>query len=148
MRHLVYLCHQKWRSYNTIQFIRHVPILFLTSMKDELVPPFHMSKLYKAAETRGAKVWRSFENGTHNDACMQVRLDDTCTKSNDALTTNVISPGILKLLPGLFEIMSGISERERIYLYMCVLSVVRENVPCFFSFHIKCHLPTAKSLNQ
>lgn len=71
MRHLVYLCHQKWRSYNTIQFIRHVPILFLTSMKDELVPPFHMSKLYKAAETRGAKVWRSFENGTHNDACMQ-----------------------------------------------------------------------------
>ncbi|KAG2220381.1 hypothetical protein INT45_006552 [Circinella minor] len=71
MRHLVYLCHQKWRSYKTIQFIRRVPILFLSSLKDELVPPFHMAKLHKAAETSGGKVWRDFENGTHNDTCMQ-----------------------------------------------------------------------------
>lgn len=116
MRHLVYLCHQKWRSYNTIQFIRHVPILFLTSMKDELVPPFHMTKLYKAAETRGAKVWRSFENGTHNDACMQVqRRGDDGQKKWNALTpfSYMYSPGILKQLAGLFEIMSGISEKER-----------------------------------
>ncbi|KAI9313420.1 Alpha/Beta hydrolase protein, partial [Dichotomocladium elegans] len=71
MRHLVYLCHQKWRSYRTIQFIRKASILFLSSAKDELVPPSHMAKLHKAADTRGAKVWREFENGTHNDACMQ-----------------------------------------------------------------------------
>ncbi|KAI9318216.1 Alpha/Beta hydrolase protein [Dichotomocladium elegans] len=71
MRHLVYLCHQKWRSHTTIQFIRRIPILFLTSAKDELIPPFHMAKLHKAAETRGAKVWREFENGSHYNACMQ-----------------------------------------------------------------------------
>ncbi|KAF7722188.1 hypothetical protein EC973_003568 [Apophysomyces ossiformis] len=71
LRHLVYLCHQTWRSYKTIQFIRHVPILFLSSLRDELVPPAHMAKLYKVAQTTGVKVWRDFENGTHNDTCMQ-----------------------------------------------------------------------------
>ena len=73
LRHLVYLCHQRWWSYRNIRFIRHVPILFLASLRDELVPPSHMAKLYKAAETSGPKVWCEFKNGTHNDTCMQVR---------------------------------------------------------------------------
>lgn len=72
LRHLVYLCHQRWWSYRNIRFIRHVPILFLASLRDELVPPSHMAKLYKAAETSGPKVWCEFKNGTHNDTCMQV----------------------------------------------------------------------------
>ncbi|KAL1935240.1 hypothetical protein VTP01DRAFT_4380 [Rhizomucor pusillus] len=71
LRHLVYLCHQRWWSYRNIRFIRHVPILFLASLRDELVPPSHMAKLYKAAETSGPKVWCEFKNGTHNDTCMQ-----------------------------------------------------------------------------
>lgn len=36
-----------------------------------------MAKLYKAAETSGGKFWREFENGTHNDTCMQVGV---CTQ--------------------------------------------------------------------
>lgn len=72
LRHLVYLVHQTWKSYKTIQYVKHVPILFLSSLKDELVPPGHMAKLYKIAQTSGTKVWRDFENGTHNDTCMQV----------------------------------------------------------------------------
>ncbi|ORY90397.1 Alpha/Beta hydrolase protein [Syncephalastrum racemosum] len=71
LRHLVYLVHQEWKSYRAIKFIRQVPILFLSSLKDELVPPSHMRKLYKGAETAGLKMWREFENGTHNDTCMQ-----------------------------------------------------------------------------
>ncbi|KAI7869794.1 Alpha/Beta hydrolase protein [Spinellus fusiger] len=71
LRHLVYLCHQTWRSYKSIRYIRHIPILFLSSMKDELVPPQHMAKLFKISRTTGMKVWRDFENGTHNDTCMQ-----------------------------------------------------------------------------
>ncbi|KAI8890841.1 alpha/beta-hydrolase [Backusella circina FSU 941] len=71
LRHLVYLVHQTWKSYKTIQYVKHVPILFLSSLKDELVPPGHMAKLYKIAQTSGTKVWRDFENGTHNDTCMQ-----------------------------------------------------------------------------
>ncbi|KAL0082185.1 Alpha/Beta hydrolase protein [Phycomyces blakesleeanus] len=71
LRHLVYLCHQTWRSYKSIRYIRHIPILFLSSLKDEIVPPQHMAKLYKISQTGGIKVWRDFENGTHNDTCMQ-----------------------------------------------------------------------------
>ncbi|KAI8342680.1 Alpha/Beta hydrolase protein [Chlamydoabsidia padenii] len=71
LRHLVYLCHQKWRSYRAIQNIHHLPMLFLSSLKDELVPPAHMAKLYDTSHTTGAKVWKEFENGTHNDTCMQ-----------------------------------------------------------------------------
>lgn len=69
----MYLCHQRWRSYRNIQFIRKIPILFLSSGKDELVPPSHMAKLHMAANTRSGKVWREFEHATHNDTCMQVR---------------------------------------------------------------------------
>ncbi|KAI7875955.1 alpha/beta-hydrolase [Lichtheimia hyalospora FSU 10163] len=71
MRHLVYLCHQRWRSYRNIQFIRKIPILFLSSCKDELVPQSHMAKLHMAANTRSGKIWREFEHATHNDTCMQ-----------------------------------------------------------------------------
>ncbi|CAO3649695.1 unnamed protein product [Cunninghamella echinulata] len=71
LRHLVYLCHQNWRSYKAIQNIHHIPILFLSSLKDELVPPSHMAKLYEISQTMGEKVWCEFENGTHNDTCMQ-----------------------------------------------------------------------------
>ncbi|KAF1801880.1 Alpha/Beta hydrolase protein [Mucor lusitanicus] len=71
LRHLVYLVHQTWRSYKTIKYVHHVPILFLSSLKDELVPPGHMAKLYNISQTSGVKVWRDFENGTHNDTCMQ-----------------------------------------------------------------------------
>ncbi|CAO3669512.1 unnamed protein product [Rhizopus microsporus] len=71
LRHLVYLVHQTWRSYKTIKYVHHVPILFLSSQKDELVPPGHMAKLYNICQTSGVKVWRAFENGTHNDTCMQ-----------------------------------------------------------------------------
>ncbi|KAG1123262.1 hypothetical protein G6F42_010715 [Rhizopus arrhizus] len=60
-----------WRSYKTIKYVHHVPILFLSSLKDELVPPGHMAKLYNISQTSGVKVWRDFENGTHNDTCMQ-----------------------------------------------------------------------------
>lgn len=74
LRHLVYLVHQTWKSYKTIKYVHHVPILFLSSLKDELVPPGHMAKLYNICQTSGVKVWRDFENGTHNDTCMQVKI--------------------------------------------------------------------------
>lgn len=48
-------------------------MLFLSSLKDELVPPAHMAKLYDTSHTSGIKIWKEFENGTHNDTCMQVR---------------------------------------------------------------------------
>ncbi|ORX50941.1 alpha/beta-hydrolase [Hesseltinella vesiculosa] len=69
LRHLVYLCNQKWRTYKSVSTIHRVPILFLSSLQDELVPPSHMAKLYEVASTM--KVWKVFGQGTHNDACLQ-----------------------------------------------------------------------------
>ncbi|CAO3625764.1 unnamed protein product [Cunninghamella blakesleeana] len=71
LRHLVYLCNQKWQTYKTMPKVQNVPILFLSSLRDELVPPTHMTKLYEVSETTGAKVWKGFNTGTHNDTCLQ-----------------------------------------------------------------------------
>ncbi|KAI8075120.1 Alpha/Beta hydrolase protein [Gongronella butleri] len=75
LRHLVYLCNQKWRTYKSLAAIQRVPILFLASVQDELVPPSHMAKLYEVATTM--KVWKSFDTGTHNDACLQTGYFET-----------------------------------------------------------------------
>ncbi|KAI8062653.1 Alpha/Beta hydrolase protein [Gongronella butleri] len=71
LQYLVYLCHQKWRSYQLIRKIQHIPILFLSSLKDELVPASHMAKLHDLCHTDGGKTWKEFERGTHYDTCMQ-----------------------------------------------------------------------------
>jgi len=38
-------------------------------MKDELIPPSHMRRLYDLSNSP-SKVWKEFPNGTHNDTCM------------------------------------------------------------------------------
>lgn len=112
LRHLVYLVHQTWRSYKTIKYVHHVPILFLSSLKDELVPPGHMAKLYNISQTSGVKVWRDFENGTHNDTCMQVRVFLIWAEKEREVTERLINvtyrAAFLNPLLNLFVIMYGI----------------------------------------
>jgi fermentation-respiration switch protein FrsA (DUF1100 family) len=72
LKHFIFLCHQIWPSYLEIRAIRRTPVLFLSGMKDELVPPAHMKKLFESCETGGAKYWKEFEEGTHNDTCIKV----------------------------------------------------------------------------
>lgn len=71
LKNLTFLCHLNWPSESSIRQIVNTPILFLSGAKDELVPPTHMKGLYEASQTRGLKVWKEFENGTHNDTCIQ-----------------------------------------------------------------------------
>jgi len=71
LKNLTWLCHLNWPSETSIRQIVKTPILFLSGAKDELVPPAHMKGLYEASQTRGLKVWKEFENGTHNDTCIQ-----------------------------------------------------------------------------
>ncbi|CAM0141327.1 unnamed protein product [Umbelopsis sp. WA50703] len=71
LKHFIFLCHQIWPSYLEIRAIRRTPVLFLSGMKDELVPPAHMKKLFESCETGGAKYWKEFEEGTHNDTCIK-----------------------------------------------------------------------------
>ncbi|EOD47614.1 putative bem46 family protein [Neofusicoccum parvum] len=46
--------------------IKQFPILFLSGLRDEIVPPSHMAKLFDLCVSK-AKVWREFPNGSHND---------------------------------------------------------------------------------
>ncbi|KAF9349349.1 hypothetical protein BGX34_001847 [Mortierella sp. NVP85] len=66
-----FLCHQIWDSENMIQKIERLPVLFLSGLKDELVPPAHMKELHKLLKSTGESVWREFPDGTHNDTCLK-----------------------------------------------------------------------------
>ncbi|KAI8903522.1 Alpha/Beta hydrolase protein [Gorgonomyces haynaldii] len=72
LKYLTWLCHQKWPSIDRIKLVS-CPTLFLSGLKDELVPPSHMRALYKQANDAGKSKtrWESFQNGTHNDTCIQ-----------------------------------------------------------------------------
>lgn len=65
-RYLAPLCHQVWPSDDMLPRIKGVPILFLSGLKDEIVPASHMAQLYKICRSE-PKVWRELPNGTHND---------------------------------------------------------------------------------
>lgn len=66
-RYISFLCHQKWASEDIVQQLPESgpPMLFLSGLKDEIVPPSMMRTLYESCRAR-RKTWRSFENGDHN----------------------------------------------------------------------------------
>jgi abhydrolase domain-containing protein 13 len=59
-------CHQKWASDETIVKMtnKDIPILFLSGLKDEIVPASMMKTLYETCPTR--KTFNAFPNGDHN----------------------------------------------------------------------------------
>ncbi|KAL6708667.1 bem46 protein, variant [Coniothyrium glycines] len=64
-RFLAPLCHQLWPSEDNLPLITSIPILFLSGLKDEIIPPTHMSRLYQVCKS--PKVWKELPNGSHND---------------------------------------------------------------------------------
>lgn len=70
-RFLTPLCHQIWPSEETLPKITNIPILFLSGLKDEIIPPTHMSRLYQVC--RSTKVWKELPNGSHNDTVAEPR---------------------------------------------------------------------------
>lgn len=66
-RYLARLCHQHWTSEEVLPKITDVPILFLSGLKDELVPPSNMTQLYAICNSN-RKIWRTLPNGGHNDS--------------------------------------------------------------------------------
>ncbi|KAI5848705.1 Alpha/Beta hydrolase protein [Morchella snyderi] len=73
-RYLARLCHQIWPSEATLPAIKGVPVLFLSGLKDELVPPSHMKTLYNVCTS--TKLWRELPEGTHNDTCAEENYFD------------------------------------------------------------------------
>ncbi|KZW00491.1 alpha/beta-hydrolase [Exidia glandulosa HHB12029] len=69
-----FLCHQIWDSANALPKIpASTPILMLSGLLDEVIPPSHMTELFHiACETGRTKgVWRDFPEGSHNNTCVQ-----------------------------------------------------------------------------
>ncbi|KAI9924060.1 hypothetical protein ASPWEDRAFT_26338 [Aspergillus wentii DTO 134E9] len=65
-RYLARFCHQYWTSEDVLPKINNVPILFLSGLKDEMVPPSNMTQLFALCNS-SRKVWRTLPNGGHND---------------------------------------------------------------------------------
>ncbi|KAJ5752551.1 hypothetical protein N7520_009468 [Penicillium odoratum] len=66
-RYLARFCHQTWQSEDWLPKIAKIPILFMSGLKDELVPPSHMTGLFALCKSE-TKVWRTLPNGAHNDS--------------------------------------------------------------------------------
>ncbi|OLL23707.1 Protein bem46 [Neolecta irregularis DAH-3] len=64
-----FLCNQIWSTVTILPTITTVPILFLSGLRDELVPPSHMKQLHDICQSK--KVWHEEPKGDHNTTCMQ-----------------------------------------------------------------------------
>ncbi|KAJ2855632.1 bem46 protein, variant [Coemansia erecta] len=85
LKYLTFLASEKWVSEAAIRKITAVPILFLSGLQDDLVPPPHMRKLYELAQRNqdGKKMtvaWEEFPDGKHNDTCIQPNYFESIAK--------------------------------------------------------------------
>ncbi|KAK5990461.1 Protein bem46 [Cladobotryum mycophilum] len=69
-KYFTLLCHQVWPSESIIPTIKEVPILFLSGLQDEIVPPSHMRQLYDISTT-SSKTWKVFPGGDHNSSVLE-----------------------------------------------------------------------------
>ncbi|KAI1000867.1 hypothetical protein K3495_g7335 [Podosphaera aphanis] len=66
-RYLTPLCHETWDSEIFLPTISEVPILFLSGLQDEIVPPEHMRRLFEICSS-ATKVWKPLPAGDHNSS--------------------------------------------------------------------------------
>ncbi|GAO13926.1 hypothetical protein UVI_02034830 [Ustilaginoidea virens] len=69
-KYLTMLCHQVWPSDSTLPSIHKVPVLFLSGLQDEIVPPSHMRQLYELCNAPG-KRWKPLPGGDHNSSVLE-----------------------------------------------------------------------------
>ncbi len=92
-KYIAYLCHQRWNSEESLAKVtdKDIPLLFLSGLKDEIVPPTMMRTLYEACPAK--KVWQEFPNGDHNstvaepgyfDAIWEFLVEDVLRSSRKA----------------------------------------------------------------
>ncbi|KAJ5199787.1 hypothetical protein N7491_009416 [Penicillium cf. griseofulvum] len=66
-RYLARFCHQYWTSEDVLPKITKTPVLFLSGLKDDLIPPSNMTQLFAVCKSE-CKIWRTLPNGGHNDS--------------------------------------------------------------------------------
>jgi len=65
-KYLTMLCHPIWPSHDVLPTIKNIPMLFLSGLQDEIIPPSHMKGLYDLSQSQ-IKIWKDFPEGRHND---------------------------------------------------------------------------------
>ena len=75
LKYLTWLCNQRWDSFNALKALvkeenNKTRVLFLTGLKDELIPPEHSYRLKSLLPEKTSK-HVTFPSGTHNDTCVQ-----------------------------------------------------------------------------
>ena len=64
---LARLCDQHWSSDEILPKITQpIPMLFLSGLKDEIVPPIMMKTLFDSCKSPSDRIWKQFPNGDHN----------------------------------------------------------------------------------
>lgn len=69
-KYLTPLCHEQWKSEEKLPQITGIPMLFLSGLKDEIVPPSHMKQLFKLCRSKTV-VWKELPNGDHNSSIIE-----------------------------------------------------------------------------
>ncbi|PHH61536.1 hypothetical protein CDD81_273 [Ophiocordyceps australis] len=69
-KYLTLLCHQVWPSESILPTIDKVPVLFISGLHDEIVPPDHMRQLYHLCNAP-SKTWKPLPSGDHNSSVLE-----------------------------------------------------------------------------
>ncbi|KAG6008328.1 hypothetical protein E4U21_004654 [Claviceps maximensis] len=69
-KYLTLLCHEIWPSDSTLPHITKVPVLFISGLQDEIVPPDHMRQLYELCKAP-SKRWKPLPGGDHNSSVLE-----------------------------------------------------------------------------
>ncbi|RDA87340.1 hypothetical protein CP532_2615 [Ophiocordyceps camponoti-leonardi (nom. inval.)] len=69
-KYLTLLCHQVWPSETLLPTIKRVPVLFLSGLQDEIVPPDHMRQLHEICNAPN-KRWKPLPGGDHNSSVLE-----------------------------------------------------------------------------
>ncbi|RCI15554.1 hypothetical protein L249_3616 [Ophiocordyceps polyrhachis-furcata BCC 54312] len=69
-KYLTLLCHQVWPSETLLPTIKTVPVLFLSGLQDEIVPPDHMRQLHEICNAP-SKRWKPLPGGDHNSSVLE-----------------------------------------------------------------------------
>ncbi|BBN00074.1 uncharacterized protein MPTK1_1g26170 [Marchantia polymorpha subsp. ruderalis] len=118
LRMLNFLVRSPWSTIDIVSKIEN-PILFLSGLRDEMVPPSHMRRLYDAAQLNADRQLIEFPNGMHMDTwlkggdrywrVLQLYLDKHASGSGHGATfsSDISSNG------GVSESRSQISEQPK-----------------------------------
>eukprot|EP00891_Asterochloris_glomerata_P001904 jgi/Astpho2/1904/Aster-00423 len=63
-----FLIRNKWRSGQQMHKLRQLPVLLLSSLQDEMLPPEQMRQLYNSISSSGNATWAEFPQAGHMDA--------------------------------------------------------------------------------